>query len=109
MSSSISFTCTLYTSARAEPLGRQKLRAEDPRALDVATPTKWHEHVVLEGDIRDEEAVLCGPLNAGSPCEVRQAFGPSPDPSEQAFEPCPSSVRLLSLFLNHPTNHSLTI
>lgn len=90
MSSSISFTCTLYTSTRSEHAGRQKSRAEDPRALDVATPAKWHEHVVFEGDIRGVEAVLRGPLPAGSSCEFRQAGGLSPEPSDQAFEPCPA-------------------
>ena len=112
MFSLLSLAYAIYTATRAELVGRQKSRAEDPRELEADLATKRREHVEVEEGYRvagTEDASL----SAGGPYEVPPAGGRGPEPCDQAYEACAerqvSGCILYSKLFTHTTQIPLAI
>ncbi|KAF7793707.1 hypothetical protein EIP86_004823 [Pleurotus ostreatoroseus] len=87
MLSLLSFAYAIYTATRAELVGRQKSRAEDPRELEADLAKKRREHVEVEEGYRAASTANAS-LSAGCPYEVPPAGGRGPEPCDQAYEAC---------------------
>lgn len=108
MSSSVFLAFELYATTRAEPVGRQKSRAVDPRETEADKVKRWREHVdhVDLGEEGRNTIELDASRPAGSPREVQPACGLGPEPRDQAYEACSErQVSPAALSLHPPTNN----